>query len=222
VTSPSPDVRLYGLDDDLILSAIEKQAPQMRVYRVGEAMVVLGRSSKPEVELNVDACIEDGIAVYRRHGGGCSVVQDSGNVIVSIAMPAEGVGDIRRWLTSFTEWLIEGLEQSGVNGVYRDGTSDLVIGDRKVAGSCMYRRKGMVFFSASILVRPDIGLMEKYLRHPPREPKYRMGRSHKDFVGTLESLAGVGDIESFEAEMKIVLGTLVPRTIFRVSGTGPG
>ena len=32
---------------------------------------------------------------------------------------------------------------------------------------------------------PDVTLMERYLRHPPREPDYRRRRSHTAFVEAL-------------------------------------
>jgi hypothetical protein len=34
--------------------------------------------------------------------------------------------------------------------------------------------------------------MERYLKQPPREPDYRQGRSHADFVGTLNEGKGEG------------------------------
>ena len=47
--------------------------------------------------------------------------------------------------------------------------------------------------------------MERYLQHPPREPDYRRGRSHRDFMGDLATLAGAGDpaafLVSLEGEM---------------------
>mgnify|MGYP000753667588 CR=1 FL=1 len=48
-------------------------------------------------------------------------------------------------------------------GVYRDGISDLVLGDRKVGGACIYRTRGLLFYSASLLVAPILG---RYLDAP--------------------------------------------------------
>jgi lipoate-protein ligase A len=43
-------------------------------------------------------------------------------------------------------------------------------------------------YSATLLVDPDLDLVERYLAHPPREPEYRRGRPHRDFMGRLGGL----------------------------------
>jgi lipoate-protein ligase A len=35
------------------------------------------------------------------------------------------------------------------------------------------------------LVCPDLSLIERYLKHPKKEPDYRRGRSHKDFLSSI-------------------------------------
>ena len=146
-------------------------------------MVVLGRASKPEIELNADACVEDGVPILRRRGGGCAVVIDPGNAIVAVAMPAKGIGGITEHFSRLSAWVIAGLERAGVIGVYHDGISDLVCDDLKIGGACIYRAKDLLLYSATLLVDPDLDLVERYLKHPPREPEYRRGRSHREFMG---------------------------------------
>jgi lipoate-protein ligase A len=46
----------------------------------------------------------------------------------------------------------------------------------------------------------DIEMIEKYLRHPSKEPEYRKGRSHRDFVVGLSSL-----LTAFSTEQAIAL-----------------
>lgn len=172
----------YDFDDDLIASAISNKKLFLRCYQPDKTMIVLGKSSRPDIELNLDACIIDDVPVYRRYGGGCSVVLDPGNIIVSIAMPQSQTENIRRIYSELTGWLIKCLEASGLKGVYRDGYCDIVIDNRKIAGCSLCVRRGYTYFTASILAEPDISLMDKYLRHPPREPAYRKGRQHSEFV----------------------------------------
>lgn len=177
----------YTHDDDLIEATRQDGRPRMRIYRLPEPVVVLGRGSKPEVELHLEACRQDQIPVLRRHGGGCAVVLDPGNVIVVATLPAIGIGDNPRHFASLSRWLVTGLARvrGGFKGIQQRGISDLALGDRKVGGACIYRSKGLLCYSATLLVEPQVALMERYLKHPPREPDYRAGRGHAQFVGQL-------------------------------------
>ena len=65
------------------------------------------------------------------------------------------------------------------------GISDVVVGDRKISGNAQARRWGGVLLHGTLLRDLDLALVEACLRHPPREPEYRRGRSHRDFLTTL-------------------------------------
>lgn len=175
----------YGHDDALLERARVEGCGQVAVYCLEQTLVVLGRGSKPELELDVAACQQDGVEIVRRRGGGCAVVLDPGNVIVSYAAPLTGLGDNKRLIQGLADWLAGGLAAMGVEGVARRGISDLVQGERKVSGSCVHRSRDIYYFSASLLVAPRLELMTRYLVHPPREPDYRAGRPHEAFVGPL-------------------------------------
>jgi len=189
VTS-EPTIRSYDRDDDLLAAAASSGRVQTRIYRYPDLALVLGRGSRPEAELHLDACRHDRIPILRRRGGGCSVLLDPGNLVVAVALPLPGLGQIRRAVDRLTDGLIAGLAQLGCPDLRREGISDLAMGDRKVAGSCVYRRRGLLFYSATVLTDPDIDAMERYLRHPPREPAYRRGRPHREFVRALTASEG--------------------------------
>jgi len=175
----------YIHDEHILESTRSSGLPALALYRPEGVMVVLGRGSDPRVELNVANCVSDRVQVVRRSGGGCSVVLDPGNLVVSVSLAAEGLGRIRSHFDALTDWLIEGLARAGVPGVVRGGVSDLVLADRKIGGSCITRSRGLLLFSCTILVELRVELMERYLAHPPREPGYRRGRPHRDFVGSI-------------------------------------
>ncbi len=196
-----PDFPLYDRDEDLIQAAKEGRGAQLAISRVPAVMVVLGRSSKPELELHHERCVADAVPILRRRGGGCAVVLDPGNLVVSLALPVPGFGQIDKLWRGLTAWLISGMEQAGRPGLYQDGICDLVLEDRKVGGAAMYRARDLVYYSTTLLLAPLVSLMERYLPHPPREPDYRRGRSHRDFVGSL------GDGPGFEERLR---GTLRP------------
>ena len=203
------EIGVFNYDDDLIESARVDHAVKLKVYRLPEPTIVLGRSSRPEIELNLDRCSPCEIPMLRRRGGGCAIIIDPGNIIISVVLPSIGIGDIRKHYSTLTSWLIGSLDRLGVKGAYRDGHSDLVIGNRKIAGSCMQIGKGVTYFSASLLVDPRIDLMERYLKHPPREPQYRRGRPHRDFVGSLKDLAGISSSVTFAGDLRTDLTTFI-------------
>ena len=166
---------------------------------------MLGRSGNPDLEVHVDTALGDNVPILRRHGGGCAVVLDSGNVIVSLALPIPGLASITETFVLLSTWLIEALDLVGVHGVAQQGTSDLTLADRKISGSCIYRSKGLLYYSATLLVHPDLGLVERYLKHPPREPAYRRNRPHRDFLGTLASHVSRERLPHFVTQLSEIL-----------------
>jgi lipoate-protein ligase A len=191
----------FEREDDLLAGV----GSQVRVYTVAHPLVVLGRGSRPDRELHLDACRADGVPLQRRRGGGCAVVLDPGNVLVAAAIAAPGIGDNQRHFDDLCRWLIEGLAEIGVPGICQAGISDLALGDRKVAGCCIYRRPGRLLFSAALLVDPDLSLLDRYLRHPPREPDYRRGRAHLEFVTRLAGQPTAPAAARFPAALSEVL-----------------
>ena len=186
-SDPAPDLSIgpYGQDEAALAALAEDGRPRLRVAPAATSVVVLGRGSRPEVELDLVACAEGSVPLLRRRGGGCAVVLDPGNVVVSLALPAAGFADSGRYFDRISSWLAAGLARLDLGEVTRGGASDLVLAGRKVGGACITRRRGLLHYGATLLVTPVVAAMTRYLRHPPREPAYRRGRAHADFVGAL-------------------------------------
>ena len=179
-------VKDYAFDRDLLTRVKETGQPGFAVYPFAFPAVVAGRGSDLDREIRVSLCRDDQIPVFRRMGGGCAVFLDPGTFIVSMALPAEGFDGIQRLFNFCNNLVIQGCASMGLAGIYQDGVSDLVMGNRKVGGSSFYRSKGMAYYTASLLVSTNLDAMDRYLRHPPREPAYRRHRIHKDFVMRLD------------------------------------
>jgi len=185
----------YNLDDDLIAATLADGRARVRVGRYQGRSVVLGRGGRPEAELNREAIIDDGVQVLRRHGGGCAVFLDPGNIIVSVVWPLPGLGGIKHAFDDISSGLIATLADVGLPGVTQEGVSDLVLDDRKIGGSCIYRSRDLLYYSTTLLIDPELQLVERYLKHPPREPAYRRSRSHRQFMGSISEILG-----TFQAE----------------------
>ncbi len=184
----------YDLDDDLLAATARDGEPRVRVHLPPRVMVVLGRGSKVDLELEMSTCQADGVPVLRRRGGGCAVVLDPGNVVVSLSMAVEGIGRNKEHFNQISAWLISALETLGLNSVKQRGISDLCLDELKVGGSCIQRSRGLLFYSTTLLANPDAALISRYLKHPPREPAYRAGRRHADFIGRLEYPGGAASL----------------------------
>lgn len=193
----------YPPDEQILVLAAERDETVISLDRPREKAVILGRSSRVAEEIDLSVCRQDGIRLYRRRGGGCSVFVDEGTLDLSIVLVNVTTLDINRLFRCFSQWMIMLLDRQGFSPIYQAGTSDLVMDNRKIAGSCLYRRHNIVLFSSSLLFHPQIELFERYLRHPPREPVYRNGRSHRDFLRPL-----LDTIEQHESRFDTIIQNL--------------
>jgi len=158
----------------------------VRVEEAREVVVVLSRSRDPEREVFLDRCQEDGVAVVVRPSGGGAVLLGPGVVAASLVAPADPRPRFpEHYFRRYCGVVAEALARCGVVGLEIRGISDLALGERKVAGSSLRLWQGWVLFQVSVLVDADVGLLERYLRPPSREPPYRRGRRHREFVVTL-------------------------------------
>lgn len=178
-------IRPYEREDDLVEQARATGRALCRVYIPDQVAVVIGRGGDAARELHEAAIAADGVPVYRRPGGGGAVVLDPGNVIVALALPMPGLGGIPVAFRLASDLVIAALAACGVPGVTQQGVSDLTLGDRKLGGSCLRRERGLAHYTTTLLADPDLGLLDRYLQHPPREPAYRAGRAHRAFVVAL-------------------------------------
>jgi lipoate-protein ligase A len=194
----------------------------VRVYSPPEPAVVIGRGGKQQLELDRAAIAADGATLYKRPGGGCAVVLDAGNLVVSVALGLPGISHIKTTFAAVGDWVIAGLAACGVPGVEQRGVSDLAIGERKVGGSCVYRTRGLFYYSTTLLVDPDLDLVERYLPHPPREPDYRAGRDHRAFMGSLAGMGLVEDTSTFRNRLGAELNWRLPGLAAATALPDPG
>ena len=65
------------------------------------------------------------------------------------------------------------------------GDCDLALHDRKVSGNAQRRTQSAILHHGTILYKFDASRAERFLRPPHRQPAYRAGRSHRDFLGNV-------------------------------------
>ena len=190
-----------ALDDALVQEARSQQRCVLRLWWGDGPTVVLGNSENPENVVDVATCRRLGVPILRRSTGGGAVLQASGVLNYSLIAPASSVLCVKEVFALGAGILARALARLGVQAEVR-GTSDLAVGDRKISGNAQSWRRGGMLLHGTLLYDLDIELVEACLRHPPREPDYRRGRRHRDFMITMREL-GV-QATSFEVESAVV------------------
>ena len=180
-----PVAGTWDLDADLIATTEATGRPHCTVYPHPDTAAVVGRGGDPWVETRPELLANDGVPLLRRRGGGCAVVVDPGNLICSVVLPLAGVGGITQAFTDLSGAVAATLAEAGLPGVCQAGVSDLTRADRKLGGSCIWRTRGLLYYSTTLLADPDWDLIDRYLPHPPREPEYRRNRPHREFLTSL-------------------------------------
>ena len=200
-------------NDDIFARGAAGEKPFAYLYEQQQVEIVHGPSFVAEAELFADRCETDGVPITERRGGGGTVVLSPGTLVIVAVGERHGGG--KEWARSVFHRvngaIIAALGRAGVGGAAEAGISDIAVGGRKVLGSSLYMgsRPPLFYYQSSLMVSNDLGLMDKYLRHPPREPGYRGGRGHGEFCTTLRECGltvGMGELAGLiEAELKSVL-----------------
>ena len=162
------------------------ERPAHRVWIPEESAAVLGNSQKPEVELNLENAIADSLPVYKRSGGGGCVLLSPKGFCYALRFQKKPELHIQDYFGLGTGALQNLLQmQWGLESRQR-GISDLCIGPKKILGCSLYMPRDCVVYYASVLFEPDMENIAKYLAHPSKEPDYRKGRNHSDFLTFLK------------------------------------
>ncbi|HVX62060.1 MAG TPA: lipoate--protein ligase family protein [Pirellulales bacterium] len=178
-----------ALDDALLEQAEASDGPRecLRLWEPSAPLVVIGRSSELSVEANEAVCRASGVPVFRRSSGGAAIVTGPGCLMYAVVLSLE----LRPRLRSIDEAhravlgkLVEALRPLAL-GVQRRGTSDLAIGERKFSGNSLRLKRKHLLYHGTLLYDFPLELIGQCLGQPPRQPEYRAGRSHGEFVKNL-------------------------------------
>lgn len=163
-----------------------------RFFESQRPLVVLSSSNSAEVETYEGLCKSTGVPVVQRRGGGGTVVLGPGCLILTLAFYGKDLFSNQKYFSQINQMWSDALSAAGVAGLVTRGHSDLAYGERKIAGTSLFRRKHLVVYQGSLLVHPDFDAIATLLKHPSREPDYRQGRSHSDFLISARQLGYQG------------------------------
>lgn len=179
-------IKKYDLPDFQIFFDEEKESGCL-FWVPDDYYIVLGNSNKPEHNLVFRNVINDEIDVYKRPSGGETVILSPNTLVFSVKITVDKFRNPSKHFKYFNSKVIEGLKTLGIDNLHYRGISDVAIGDKKILGSSIYRKRKAVFYHAVLNVSEPIETIERYIKHPTKEPDYRNGRSHKDFVTSLHN-----------------------------------
>ena len=194
----------YTLPDSVLLDSSDSK---LMIWQPDFPVIVIGQSNSPEKYVLVEKALSDGVTIMKRPTGGETVVLTPRMFVVSLVLREGKLPKSSDFFGIINDLLIKGLNEAGLENVMYRGISDLAVNDKKIMGSSIYRKPGMLFYHAVFNYGESPEYIASYLRHPVREPDYRKGRSHTDFVTTLKA-AGIK--ESIPGLMAIIESKLQP------------
>lgn len=196
LTLATPEENL-ALDEALLEEAEASPSPMeaLRVWESLETVVVVGRSTRIEEEVNLTFCREQGIPVLRRPSGGAAVVLGAGCLMYALVLSRELRPEIRR--IDAAHRYVLGKTAAALNahvpGVACAGTSDLVLTQGgssdvpwlKFSGNSVRVKRRHLLYHGTLLYDFAFDRISQCLSMPPRMPAYRAGRGHDRFLANL-------------------------------------
>jgi lipoate-protein ligase A len=175
--------------DEALLQEVEDEGldPVLRVWELPEMAVVLGASGRIAEDVDVAACERDAVAIGRRSSGGGTVVIGPGAINLAVVLPVDFAPEMQGVESAQTyvlERIGRAIRQLGPP-VELLGSGDLTIDRRKFCGSAQRRLRRSVLVHTTVCDRLRLDAISLYTHPPRRQPAYREGRSHQDFVTNL-------------------------------------
>ncbi len=209
--------------DDLLLAEVDRgdRSPVLRLWELSQTAVILGRSSRAAIDVDVDACRAAEVPVLRRSSGGGTVLLGPGCLAFSVVLRADrNHTSIQAGISFVLAIMTRAMRTLGFVAGHA-GTSDLTTDDFKFSGNSQRWKKNAFLHHGTLLYDADLTLISRLLHQPERQPDYRRGRLHADFVRNLPvdvvdlkqalvdewratspaSIPQLGDIDEFVAKL---------------------
>lgn len=178
-------MKLIRLENSSIQEQLEMEERLLRHEK--ENYVLINAGTKPAIVLGISGKAEElvhldklpgHIPLVRRFSGGGTVIVDEETVFVTfICNKADHA--FAPYPEPILRWAAEMLKPSTPHLELRE--NDFVIGNRKCGGNALYIKKERWLVHTSFLWDYNPAHMQ-LLKHPPKTPPYRAGRSHDEFL----------------------------------------
>lgn len=176
-------VHNYDLPDLIKLNSIN--SVESYLWQPDQSYLILGRSNNLLTSVNMAQLKNSPVKVYQRPSGGEAVLISPNTLIISVKQ-RKNDHPPHRYFSIINNIIIDRLESIGIKNLSQKGISDIAIGNKKILGSSIYSSVDTIFYHAVLNVSESVSNIAKYLKHPRKEPDYRKGKNHEDFVTSLE------------------------------------
>lgn len=185
LADPASDL---ALDEALLQQADAGEGEEvLRLWTLRRPVVVIGRGSRICGETNTHYCQAHSIPILRRCSGGAAVVGGPGCLMYSLVLSLQLRPELRQVDQAHRLVMTRLLDAVAAQqpDVRWQGTCDLTLAGRKFSGNSLRIARRHLLYHGTILHAADLEQIDRCLATPPRQPEYRQGRSHADFITNL-------------------------------------
>ena len=189
------------------------QTPVLFTWVV-EPTVIYGKHQIREQEVNDRYCEEHSIRVVQRQSGGGCVYADRGNLMISYISPSTHSQEV---FETFLRMVAGALNRMGYPAV-TTAHNDVLVGDRKVAGTACYTTPTGTVVHASMLYEVDMEALERAITPSAEKLEKHAVASVRQRVRNLREIKDLGTMTEFRERIEKEMGrpSLV---IFDLDGT---
>jgi lipoate-protein ligase A len=177
-----------ALDEALLLEAEAGRGGEvLRIWEWPTPVVVLGSGCRLAEDVKEAVCERDQVPVLRRSSGGGTVLLGQGCLLFSLVLRLDRVPELGEIRSSYRYILgeIAGALRDKAPGIEAVGISDLAVRGLKFSGNAQQRKRDHLLHHGTLLYAFALEHVGAYLNTPERQPDYRRGREHHQFLCNL-------------------------------------
>lgn len=196
VELPDTEVRrlpFYLAMEEYLARNVARETDLFFMWQV-DPTVIFGRNQIIDNEVNIDYCLEQGIAMCRRKSGGGCVFANRDNIMMSYITANDQ--EVRTTFGRYTRMITEMLRGLGLDAS-DTSRNDILISDMKVSGNAFYHIPGHSIVHGTMLFDTDHAAMAEAITPSRRKLESKGVESVRSRITTLSEHLTMG-IEEFK------------------------
>jgi len=172
----------------------------LRLWR-NTPCVVIGRSQKEELEVNLEYTREKNIPILRRFTGGGTVYHDEGNLNITFCKSKNlilGSNYFAKEAAFVTGIITKAIRRYVEEPIQIDSRNSIFIGGRKVSGSGVAISKSNFFWHATLLINSDLDELKRAIKWGENYPE-----KSASFIKSIRSQ--IANLKEFNKNISIEL-----------------